>query len=82
MASDLELLRACLASFEAATRSLESVRILLSEVIDVVLPPEPDDLADFDDSVRPCSHVDALEVTTLGDGAPTWLCPDCGEQFS
>lgn len=84
MATDPDLLRAVLASFEAAARSFEACRILLRDIVDDIGPLEPDDLEDLDDVFAPrdCSHPEALDVTTLGDGERVYLCPDCGEQFS
>lgn len=81
MTPDPDLLRAVAMSFDAATRALDSCRILLGRLIESAVPMS-DDLDDLDDSPRSCSHRDAVEVTTLGDQAPVFLCPDCGEQFA
>ncbi|WP_395772550.1 hypothetical protein [Arenimonas sp.] len=81
MTTDPDLLRAVALSFDAATRALDSCRILLGRLIDAGAPMTDDEL-DEDESPRPCSHSDAVEVSTLGDQGPVFLCPDCGEQFS
>lgn len=80
MTTDPDLLRAVLASFDATARSLDSCRILLERLLDDVAPTV--DLDDVDDSPRPCSHPDAVEVSTLGDKEPVYLCPSCGDQFA
>lgn len=82
MPSDDRLLAAAIAAFESAAAAFASARIALETVVDgrpapVVerdYEPEPDDAA--------CRHVDAVEVTTLGDGPVVYLCPACGDQFS
>lgn len=69
------ILEAVLAAFESARQSFESARLLLAQIVDE---------ASTETSVEwtgECPHRDAFEVTTLGDGAPVWLCPDCGEQI-
>lgn len=81
MTPDPDLLRAVAMSFDAAERALDSCRVLLGRLVESAAPMI-DDLDDLDDSPRPCSHRDAVEVTTLGDQAPVFLCPDCGEQFA
>ena len=82
MTTDPNLLRAVAAAFDSATRALESCRILLGRLVDSASPIPDDDLDDLDDGPRPCSHSDAVEVSTLGDQDPVYICPDCGEQFS
>lgn len=81
MTPDPDLLRAVAAAFDSASRSLDSCRILLGRLVDAASPIVDDD-DDTLDEVRPCSHRDAVEVSTLGDQAPVFICPDCGEQFS
>lgn len=68
-------------SFDAATRALDSCRILLGRLIDAAAPTLDEEFVE-DDGPRPCSHSDAVEVSTLGDQGSVFLCPDCGEQFS
>jgi len=83
MTPDPDLLRAIASSFDAATRALDSCRILLGRLIEAAAPMVDDQLDDdVDDRPRSCSHPDAVEVSTLGDQGPVFLCPDCGEQFA
>ena len=84
MTPDPDLLRAVAASFDSAARSLDSCRILLGRLVDLAAPMLDEEIEEeeIDDSPRPCSHPDAVEVSTLGDQGPVFLCPDCGEQFS
>jgi hypothetical protein len=81
MTTDPDLLRAVAAAFDAAAMSLDSCRILLGRLVESVAPMPDLDL-DVDDGPRPCSHPDAVEVSTLGDKDPVYVCPDCGGQFS
>lgn len=74
--ADEELLRAAIAAFESAGRSFDAARLVLKQIVDGQVPAEPV----VNDGV--CRHRDAVEVTTMGDGAHVWLCPDCGDQFS
>jgi hypothetical protein len=74
MVSD-PLIAAAIAAFESAARSFESARLLLHELVDQV---EARDNYFQDDT---CHHPDAIEVSTLGDGMPVWVCPDCGESI-
>lgn len=67
-------------SFEAAARSFEAARRLLLSLMTVDSQELLEPLQPGEE--RPCSHKDAIEVTTLGDGGATFICPDCGEQFS
>lgn len=73
--NDDPMMRAVLAAFESTRHALESVRLILAQIVDeqstdvqVEWPGE-------------CPHANAFEVSTLGDGVPVWLCPDCGEQI-
>lgn len=81
MTPDADLLRAMLSSFDAATQSLDSCRILLSRLLDEIAPMTDVEIDD-DLTLGRCPHPDAIEVTSFGDMDPLYICPDCGEQFS
>jgi hypothetical protein len=77
---DRQALAVAVAAFESAARALEAAR----QVLVALVAPEP-----AGGSSEPsggtsggCRHVDAVEITSLGGGAPVYLCPDCQEQFS
>ena len=76
-----EVLRSLLLAFEAAARSLEACRLLLSQCV-----AENAELLSFEEDGYiddTCHHSDAIQIVTMGDGdnTPIYLCPDCGEQF-
>lgn len=73
--SDESTLAAAVAAFESAARSFEAARILLRELVDA--ETETGSIEAAED----CQHREAFEVSTLGDGPPVWLCPECGEQI-
>lgn len=72
-----ELFAAAVASFEAARQSFEAARIALQAVIDLQVVEAIDEVED----PQNCQHVEAVEISTMGDGGPVYLCPDCDEQF-
>jgi hypothetical protein len=75
--ADEALLRELVASFNAAATNLEATRLLLSELIrEKVQETEVEEEV----TVIGCSHADAIEISTLGDRMPIYLCPDCGEE--
>jgi hypothetical protein len=74
MVSD-PLIAAAVAAFESAARSFESARLLLHELVD-----QAEARNNYRDNDI-CHHPDAIEVSTLGDGLPVWVCPDCGESI-
>lgn len=76
-----DALRAAIAAFDGAARSLEACRILLEQILEEIAPAHPAAEETLLSPDRPCSHPEAIEVTTLGDRAPVWLCPGCGESF-
>ena len=80
MTVDAELLRAAVLSFESASRSLESCRITLGELMSHLYGDDEDQETAPPAEVR-CSHPDAIETVTMGGNPPLWLCPDCGDQF-
>jgi len=70
------LFAAMIESFNAAAASFNSVQMMLAELIDRETRFEDA----FPGDGR-CQHVDAVEVTVLGDHGAIFLCPDCGDQF-
>lgn len=69
------MLQAVLAAFESARQAFESARVLLAQIVD---EQSTETTVEWSGE---CPHGNAFEVSTLGDGVPVWLCPDCGEQI-
>ena len=77
---DEDAFDAIVASFQAATQSLEAVRRLLISLVsidEIESVEAPGHLLDSG-----CLHLEAIDVTTMADAGPSFLCPDCGEQVS
>lgn len=77
---DEDAFDAIVASFHAASQSLEAVRRLLISLVSI----DEIEFEETSDPISPdrCVHLGAIDVTTMTDAGPRFLCPDCGEEVS